>query len=78
MLVKDYYKIFMGKIIFVDMDNKTTKTAEATFENVCKYENHTIKAIEAGTRTQNRDSDNSVIVEPVICLYIMKEGAENE
>lgn len=78
MLVKDYYKIFMGKIIFVDMDNKTTKTVEATFENVCKYENYTIKAIEAGTRTQHRDIDNSVLVVPVICLYIMKEGAENE
>jgi hypothetical protein len=60
------------------MDNEKTKTTEATFENICKYENHTIKAIEASTRTQSRDSDNSVIVEPVICLYIMKEGAENE
>jgi hypothetical protein len=78
MLVKDHYLKFMGKKIFVDITGDTAIKAPFNFEMLEKYKDYKIMAIEAYTETTTREHDNAIIVEPVICLYIMKEGTENE
>ena len=74
MLVKDHYLKFMGKKIFVDITGDTAIKSPFNFETLEKYNDYKIMAIEPYTETTTRDNDNAIIVEPVIWLYIMKEG----